>query len=141
MPLDGGPEEKEAAAKAKEAAKSRLLTSSLLKARGVNARPDPDGGGTRTWRCIDDSTGVQVFYINEAGSKLKKTPPDFVHEVLNNPERTRKYYSKMRCVRCRETGPPSLVAFRDQCEAFAGNFCNDCMVATTMNIDRVRGCH
>ena len=97
-------------------------------------RREARGSSEREWRCIDDGTGSSVFYIKYDRTKTTKQPPGFVHEYLSDPQRSRKYYHKLRCIRCRQPNAPVLLSREDQTISFGPNYCEKCLVCTSFPI-------
>lgn len=83
-----------------------------------------------TWRCIDDGTGRNLFYISNFQARTRHEPEDFIPEYFENGDR--KYYHRGYCIRCRKSGPPCVLSKETGRHAFAFNMCEDCIKNTAM---------
>jgi hypothetical protein len=101
--------------------------------RGGRRGKGPGASTIREWRYIDDG-GAGAFYLHKSGMKARKEPAHFVHEVLNDPARSRKFYHRHRCIRCRTICSPMLMAKNDGCDLFSFNMCEQCLRTTTPNL-------
>jgi hypothetical protein len=92
---------------------------------------------TETWRCIDDGSGLSVTYVSDEGRRTNKAPPGFTHEFLTNG--LRRYYHRRKCTRCRKKCTMSLLTRMCGKNVFSFNICDDCLIATTPDISKIRG--
>ena len=89
-----------------------------------------------TWISIDDGTGRNVLYLSSRGERRRKEPPNFTPEALLNGRR--RYYYRGACVRCKKKGPQIVLSIGPGLAAFSVNYCEECMLAVTPGVSRLR---
>ncbi len=88
--------------------------------------------------CLDDGTGRDVYYVDEAGGRSRRQPKGYEQEYFENGDK--RYYFRQKCIRCRKNKQPAVfLAHSSSSVGYSLNYCDDCHVATTEGITRTRG--
>ena len=88
--------------------------------------------------CLDDGTGRDVYYVDEAGGRSRRKPKGYQQEYFENGDK--RYYYRQKCIRCRKARQPAVfMTHTSSSVGYSLNYCEDCHVATTEGITRVRG--
>ena len=91
--------------------------------------------------CIDDGTGLNVFYLASDGkTKLDSLPEGFSScrvERLETDEQ--RFYYRGLCTRCGKKGGPVVLSLGSHLKVFSLNLCEACVLTTTPGISRLRG--
>ena len=97
---------------------------------------DPD----YVWKgvCLDDGTGRDVYYVDEAGGRSRRMPKGYQQEYYENGDK--RYYFRQKCIRCRKAKQPAVfMTHTSSSVGYSLNYCEDCHIATTEGITRARG--
>ncbi len=89
------------------------------------------------WICLDDGTGRNVFYISPTGERRRNRPAEFEPEYLLNGKR--RYYFRGSCIRCRKKITLIALFGGPGGTAYSMNYCEDCLIATSPGVSRLRG--
>ena len=85
--------------------------------------------------CLDDGTGRNVYYVNHVdGAMSRACPPNFIQETFETGHH--QYYFRGNCIRCRLKVFPSVFSKNNGSELFALNFCHNCILDTTPNLEK-----
>ena len=112
-----------------------------MASKGTGGAPK-DTGPVFDGVCIDDGTGVNVFYLENGTGKRYDALPEgkttWKVERLANGEL--RYYNRGMCIRCRKKTGPVALSMGNQQHLFALNLCEACTLASAApDVPRLRG--